>query len=204
MVKEGYSYGLPLLLIAAALFVLRITAPAVIFLAAAILVFNFFRDPNREIPGGARALVSPADGKVVQIVQEEHDGRAVERLSIFMSPLNVHVNRAPISGVITKVAYKRGSFHVASRAEASVENEQNLFAIEGEQGTVYVRQIAGALARRIVFWRRLGDRLERGERIGLIKFGSRVDVAAEAGVEWRVKIGDKVKAGSSILGITKA
>ncbi|MGH9377381.1 MAG: phosphatidylserine decarboxylase family protein [Terriglobia bacterium] len=204
MVKEGYAYGLPLLLIAAALFVLRITVPAVIFLALAILALNFFRDPGREIPGDARALVSPADGKVVQIVQEEYEGRAMERLSIFMSPLNVHVNRAPVSGTITKVAYKPGSFHVASRAKASVENEQNLFAIEGEQGTVYVRQIAGALARRIVFWRRLGDRLQRGERIGLIKFGSRVDVAAEAGVEWRVKIGDKVKAGSSILGITKS
>ncbi|MGH9351688.1 MAG: phosphatidylserine decarboxylase [Terriglobia bacterium] len=204
MVKEGYSYGLPLLLIAGALFVLKIMAPAVVFLVASILVLNFFRDPHREIPGDPRALISPADGKVVQILKEEYEGRAMERLSIFMSPLNVHVNRAPISGTITQVAYKRGSFHVASRAEASVENEQNLFAIEGEQGTVYVRQIAGALARRIVFWKRLGERLERGERIGLIKFGSRVDVAAEAGVEWRVKIGDRVKAGSSILGITKA
>ncbi|HEV2416624.1 MAG TPA: phosphatidylserine decarboxylase [Terriglobia bacterium] len=204
MVKEGYSYGLPLLAIAVALFILRITAPAVVFLVLAILVLNFFRDPHREIPAAPRALISPADGKVVQIVKEAYEGRAMERLSIFMSPLNVHVNRAPIAGTITQVAYKRGSFHVASRAEASVENEQNLFAIEGEQGTVYVRQIAGALARRIVFWKRLGERLERGERIGLIKFGSRVDIAAEAGVEWRVKIGDKVKAGSSILGITKS
>lgn len=204
MVKEGYSYGLPLLAIAVALFILRVTAPAVIFLVLAILVLNFFRDPQREIPAAPRALISPADGKVVQIVKEEYEGRAMERLSIFMSPLNVHVNRAPIAGTITQVAYKRGSFHVASRAAASVENEQNLFAIEGEQGTVYVRQIAGALARRIVFWKRLGERLERGERIGLIKFGSRVDIAAEAGVEWRVKIGDKVKAGSSILGITKS
>lgn len=204
MVKEGYSYGLPLLAIAVALFILRITAPAVVFLVLAILVLNFFRDPHREIPAAPRALISPADGKVVQIVKEEYEGRAMERLSIFMSPLNVHVNRAPIAGTITQVAYKRGSFHVASRAEASVENEQNLFAIQGEQGTVYVRQIAGALARRIVFWKRLGERLERGERIGLIKFGSRVDIAAEAGVEWRVKVGDKVKAGSSILGITKS
>lgn len=204
MVKEGYSYGLPLLAIAVALFILRITAPAVVFLVLAILTLNFFRDPHREIPAAPRALISPADGKVVQIVKEEYEGRAMERLSIFMSPLNVHVNRAPITGTITQVAYKRGSFHVASRAEASVENEQNLFAIQGEQGTVYVRQIAGALARRIVFWKRLGERLERGERIGLIKFGSRVDIAAEAGVEWHVKVGDKVKAGSSILGITKS
>lgn len=204
MVKEGYAYGLPLLVIAAALFAFKIIIPAVIFLILAALALNFFRDPHREIPSDARALISPADGKVVQIVQEEFDGRPVERLSIFMSPLNVHVNRAPIAGAITRVAYKPGAFHVASRAEASVENEQNLFVVEGGQGAVYVRQIAGALARRIVFWKRLGDRVERGERIGLIKFGSRVDVAAEAGVEWRVKVGDKVKAGSTILGITKA
>lgn len=204
MVKEGYAYGLPLLAIAAALFAFKIAAPAVIFLILAVLALNFFRDPHREIPSDARALISPADGKVVQIIQEEFDGRVVERLSIFMSPLNVHVNRSPIAGAITRVDYRKGSFHVASRAEASVENEQNLFVIEGGQGAVYVRQIAGALARRIVFWKRLGDRVERGERIGLIKFGSRVDVAAEAGVEWRVKVGDKVKAGSTILGITKS
>src|SRR5579863_4847509 len=188
MVKEGYAYGLPLLLIAGALFGLKIYVPAGIFLIVAGVVLNFFRDPDRDIPDEPCALVSPADGRVVQIIEEEHDGRLMQRLSIFMSPVDVHVNRAPISGVITKVVYKRGSFHVASRAEASVENEQNLFTIEGEQGTVYVKQIAGALARRIVFWKRPGQRLERGERVGLIKFGSRVDLIAEAGTEWRVKI----------------
>lgn len=202
MVKEGYAFGLPLLVIAGALFGLRIFIPAVIFLILAILVFNFFRDPEREIPTDPRALVSPADGRVVKIVEEEHDGRVLERLSIFMSPLDVHVNRAPVAGTIMKVAYKRGSFKVASRAEASVENEQNVFTIEGEQGTVYVKQIAGALARRIVFWKRPGDRLERGERVGLIRFGSRVDVVAPPGIEWTVKIGDYVRAGSTILGIT--
>lgn len=202
MVKEGYAFGLPLLVIAGALFGLRIFIPAVIFLILAILVFNFFRDPEREIPTDPRALVSPADGRVVKIVEEEHDGRVLERLSIFMSPLDVHVNRAPVSGTIMKVAYKRGSFKVASRAEASVENEQNVFTIESGQGTVYVKQIAGALARRIVFWKRPGDRLERGERVGLIRFGSRVDLVAPPGIEWKVKIGDYVRAGSTILGIT--
>lgn len=202
MVKEGYAFGLPLLVIAGALFGLRIFIPAVIFLILAGLVLNFFRDPEREIPADPRALVSPADGHVVKIVEEEHDGRLMQRLSIFMSPLDVHVNRAPVAGVIMKVAYKRGSFKVASRAEASVENEQNVFTIEGEQGAVYVKQIAGALARRIVFWKRPGDRLERGERVGLIRFGSRVDVVAPPGIEWRVKIGDYVRAGSTILGIT--
>lgn len=193
---------MPLLLIAGALFGLRIYVPAVIFLIAAAFVLNFFRDPERKIPEDPRALVSPADGRVVQMAVEEHDGRPMERLSIFMSPFDVHVNRAPVSGVVTKVAYKPGSFKVASRASASVENEQNLFAIEGEQGAVYVKQIAGALARRIVFWKQLGQRLERGERVGLIRFGSRVDVMAEPGIEWRVAIGDYVRAGSTILGIT--
>jgi phosphatidylserine decarboxylase len=203
MIKEGYAYGLPLFLVAGVLFLLRINVPAAIFLIAAVLVLNFFRDPDRQIPDDPCALVSPADGRVVEMVEEEHDGRRMRRLSIFMSPLDVHVNRAPISGVITKVAYKPGSFHIASRPEASVENEQNLFVIEGQQGTVYVTQIAGALARRIVFWKRPGERLERGERVGLIKFGSRVDVRAEAGAEWRVKRGDYVKAGSTVLGVTQ-
>lgn len=202
MVKEGYAFGLPLLVIAGALFGLRIFIPAIIFLILAGFVLNFFRDPEREITADPRALVSPADGRVVKIVEEDYDGHLLQRLSIFMSPLNVHVNRAPIAGVIVKVAYKRGSFKVASRAEASVENEQNVFTIEGEQGTVYVKQIAGALARRIVFWKRPGDRLERGQRVGLIRFGSRVDVVAPPGIEWKVKIGDYVRAGSTVLGLT--
>ncbi len=203
MVKEGYAYGLPLLLISGALFGLHIFIPAVIFLIAALFVLNFFRNPERNIPAEPGALVSPADGRVVQITEEEFEGQRMQRLSIFMSPLDVHVNRSPIAGTVRKVRYTPGAFRVASRAEASVENEQNTFTIEGEQGTVHVKQIAGALARRIVFWKRPGDQLARGERVGLIKFGSRVDVLAEAGTEWRVRVGDSVKAGSTILGFTK-
>jgi phosphatidylserine decarboxylase len=203
MVREGYWYGLPLLVAAALLFALRFAVFGVVFLAAALLVLNFFRDPEREIPCDPQAIVSPADGRVVQIVEEQIDGRRMKRLSIFMSPLNVHVNRAPISGLIRSVKYRPGVFHIASLPDASVDNEQNLFTIEGQQGTVHVRQIAGALARRIVFWKKPGDMLERGERVGLIKFGSRVDLLAEAATEWRVKTGDHVRAGSTILGITK-
>jgi phosphatidylserine decarboxylase len=203
MVKEGYAYGLPLLLISGALFGLHIFIPAVIFLIAALFVLNFFRNPDRNIPADPGALVSPADGRVVQITEEEFEGQRMQRLSIFMSPLDVHVNRAPIAGTVRKVRYTPGAFRVASRAEASVENEQNTFTIEGEQGTVHVKQIAGALARRIVFWKRPGDQLTRGERVGLIKFGSRVDVLVEVGTEWRVQVGDSVKAGSTILGFTK-
>jgi phosphatidylserine decarboxylase len=146
----------------------------VFFLVAACLILNFFRDPERSVPSEAHAIVSPADGLVVQLAEEEFEGRPVRRLSIFMSPLDVHVNRAPISGAITAIHYKKGSFRVASQDLASVENEQNVFVLEGEQGQVIVKQIAGLLARRIVFWKRLGDSLTRGERVGMIGPGGRV------------------------------
>ena len=201
MVKEGYWYGLPLVLIAGGLLGLRLYVSGAIFLIIAFLVLNFFRDPERRIPSEPGALVSPADGRVVQVVEEEFEGRRVRRVSIFMSPLDVHVNRSPVSGTIRDVSYHKGSFRVASLEIASVENEQNVFSVQGEQGTVVVKQIAGLLARRIVFWKRPGDALERGERVGLIKFGSRVDILMDPGVELRVKVGDHIRAGSSILGI---
>ena len=203
MVKEGYWYGLPLLLGAGGAFGLQVYLVGAFFLVLALLVLNFFRDPNREIPQDAGLIVSPADGRIVQVVDEIHDGRRVRRLSIFMSPLDVHVNRSPIAGVIRNVAYRKGAFSIASKDEASLENEQNVFLLEGEQGRVIVKQIAGAVARRIVFWKRVGDRLARGERVGLIKFGSRVDVLFEPGTQLRVKVGDRVRAGSTILGTTE-
>jgi phosphatidylserine decarboxylase len=211
MVKEGYWYGLPLVLTAGGLmgFWLRERSPFLLlltffFVILAFLVLNFFRDPERPIPSEPHAIVSPADGLVVELAQEEFEGRPVRRLSIFMSPLDVHVNRAPIAGAIRAVNYKKGSFRVASLAVASVENEQNVFTLAGEQGVVVVKQIAGLLARRIVFWKRLGDALERGERVGMIKFGSRVDLLVAPTVEWRVKVGDRVRAGSSILGTSES
>jgi phosphatidylserine decarboxylase len=203
MVKEGYWYSLPLLLVAAGVLALHVYVIGAVFFVLALLVLNFFRDPNREIPQDPGLIVSPADGRIVQIVDEIRDAQRVQRLSIFMSPLDVHVNRSPITGVIQSVSYRRGAFGVASKDEASVENEQNIFTLEGEQGRVVVKQIAGAVARRIVFWKRVGDPLARGERVGLIKFGSRVDVILETGTELRVRVGDHVHAGSSILGITK-
>ncbi len=204
MVKEGYGYGLPLLLAAGGLFALQVYLPAVVFLVLALFVLNFFRDPNRTIPQDRGAIVSPADGKVVRVVNEVHAGRPALRLSIFMSPLDVHVNRSPIAGIVATVSYRKGAFAIASKDEASLENEQNVFTVEGDQGEITVKQIAGAVARRIVFWKRVGDRLERGERVGLIKFGSRVDVILDAGTELRVTVGDRVHAGSSILGSTKS
>ncbi len=207
MRQEGYWYGLPLVLVSGGLlgFWLRDPSPfllagAAFFLVLALLALNFFRDPERPIPTLAQAIISPADGRVVQIVQESHEARPVCRVSIFMSPLDVHVNRAPIAGLIKDVSYRKGAFRVAREDAASIENEQNVFTIEGEQGRIVVKQIAGILARRIVFWKRPGDSLARGERVGLIKFGSRVDVLMEPDVTLRIKVGDRVRAGSTILG----
>jgi phosphatidylserine decarboxylase len=203
MVKEGYWYGLPLVLTAGGLIGLKLFIPGVFFLLLALLVLNFFRDPERQVTLEPEAVVSPADGRVVQIVEEDFEGRLVRRVSIFMSPLDVHVNRSPIAGSVRQVAYHKGRFRVASQPLASIENEQNVFTVEGEQGTVVVKQIAGMLARRIVFWKRPGDALRRGERVGLIKFGSRVDVLVHPEVDLCIKVGDHIHAGSSILGYTR-
>src|SRR5208282_3724571 len=168
MVKDGYWYGLPLVLVAGGLFGFGLYWPGVffwlggcLFLVLAALVLNFFRDPEREIPTAPDAIISPADGRVVEIRDEDFEGRLVRRVSIFMSPLDVHVNRSPIAGTIQAIYYKKGSFRMASTALASVENEQNVFTITGDQSIVVVKQIAGVLARRIVFWKRQGDHLER-------------------------------------------
>jgi phosphatidylserine decarboxylase len=211
MLREGYWYGLPPLLISGGLLGLWFRERSTLFLVCAffflllaLLLLNFFRDPERPIPTHAQAIVSPADGRIVQVVQENHEGRPVCRVSIFMSPLDVHVNRAPIAGVVRDIFYRKGAFRVASQGAASVENEQNVFTLEGEQGRIVVKQIAGILARRIVFWKHAGDSLARGERVGLIKFGSRVDVLMEPDVALRIKVGDHVRAGSSILGTSQA
>jgi len=209
MVKDGYWYGLPLVLISGGLMgfwvrerSLFLLIVSILFIILTILVLNFFRDPERPVPTDTLAIVSPADGLIVQLAEEEFESRPVRRLSIFMSPLDVHVNRMPIAGTIKAIQYKKGSFRVASQDLASIENEQNVFTVEGPQGVIVVKQIAGLLARRIVFWKRLGDSLARGERVGMIKFGSRVDVLVAPTVKWNVKVGDRVRAGSSILGTT--
>lgn len=202
MVKEGYWFGLPLLLVSGGLIGFGLYWPGAFFLILAVFILNFFRDPDRVIPTDPNAIVSPADGRVVEVREETFEGRLVRRVSIFMSPLDVHVNRSPIAGTIQEIYYRKGSFRIASNPLASLENEQNVFTIHGDQGVVVVKQIAGVLARRIVFWKRQGDALARGERVGLIKFGSRADVMMDPGVELRVRVGDYVRAGSSILGMT--
>jgi phosphatidylserine decarboxylase len=164
------------------------------FLLAAFCLW-FFRDPERAVPPGPVA-VSVADGKVVSI---QPLGGDQTRVSIFLNVFDVHVNRAPIGGRITSVDYHRGKFLVASREEASSENEQNTVTVEGDGTRVVFKQIAGLIARRIIFYKKRGDTVGPGERVGLIKFGSRVDVLF--GPEWEVTVrpGERVAAGSSIL-----
>jgi phosphatidylserine decarboxylase len=156
----------------------------------------FFRDPHRVPPGAEGALLSPADGRVVR-VGEEADGRP---LSIFLSVFDVHVNRAPVSGRVTRIVYSRGRFQAAFRHGASHENERNAITIESALGPVTVVQIAGLLARRIVCTLREGDEVRAGDRIGLIKFGSRVDVLPPPSVRWDVEVGDRVTGGVTVLG----
>jgi phosphatidylserine decarboxylase len=153
----------------------------------------FFRDPDRPVPDGPVA-VSPADGKVMSVVQETPEWT---RVSIFLNVFDVHVNRTPIAGVIREIKYQQGEFLVASKELASAANEQNTVIVEGEGTRVMFKQIAGLIARRIEFWKNVGDQINKGERIGLMKFGSRMDVLF--GPEWEilVKPRDRVRAASS-------
>ena len=195
MVIDGIYYALALSAGGAAVWYLTRPAYAAPLFLLAVFCLYFFRDPNRAIPEGPVA-VSPADGQVVGI---RADGSECARISIFLNIFDVHVNRAPVGGKITQVEYTRGQFLVASREVASSKNERNTVTIEGEGTSVRFAQIAGLIARRIVFTKKPGDQVAKGERVGLIKFGSRVDVFL--GPEWEivVKTGERVSGGSSIL-----
>ncbi len=199
MVRDGYYYGLALF--AAAVLLGWLTRPAwgIIPVLLALFFLWFFRDPERPIPAEARAIVSPADGKVtdVSVIQVGSDRQL--RLSIFLNVFDVHVNRTPISGIIRDVRYQRGKFVNAMDTVSSEQNEQNIVTVEGDGHRVIFKQIAGLLARRIVFTPKVGDHVQRGQRIGLIKFGSRCDVLMDVSASPNVKIGDRVKGGSSVL-----
>lgn len=199
MVRDGYYYGLAL--VGVALLVGWITAPAwgVPALALAAFFLWFFRDPERAIPATAGAVVSPADGKVTDVSMVEVEGAARRRISIFLSVFDVHVNRSPVAGTIRDVRYQRGQFRNAMGAASAERNEQNIVTVEGGVQTVVFKQIAGLLARRIVFTKKAGDRVERGERVGMIKFGSRTDILLDAAADVQVKVGDRVKGGASVL-----
>ena len=204
MVRDAYYYAFPLLAAAALMGWLASPLWALPALLLAAFFLWFFRDPDRVIPGEAGALVSPADGKVTDVSPSILNGVERLRISIFLNVFNVHVNRSPISGVIREVRYQRGKFLNAMNAASAEQNEQNVVTVEGDGQTVIFRQIAGLLARRIVFSKKVGDRVGRGERVGLIKFGSRVDVLVDASAVIEVKVGDQVKGGSSVLAYLNA
>lgn len=195
MVVYGYYYSLAMVLGGAFVtWVANWFFAIPLYILAAFCLY-FFRDPEREIPEGPVA-VSPADGKVVAV---KPDAAGANRVSIFLNIFDVHVNRTPIGGKVMCVKYHEGKFLVASKEEASAANEQNTLTVEGDGTRVVFKQIAGLIARRIICYKKAGDIVEKGERIGLIKFGSRVDVFL--GPEWEVavKTGERVSAGSSVI-----
>lgn len=199
MVRDGYYYGLAF--VAAAVLVGWFTRPgwAVLPLLLAAFFLWFFRDPERVIPQEPNAVVSPGDGKVTDVSLVTVGQQKQTRISIFLSVFDVHVNRSPIAGNVGEIRYQRGLFLDARSPDCAEKNEQNVVRVEGDGQSVIFKQIAGLLARRIVFTPKVGDRLKRGQRVGLIKFGSRVDVVFDAASSVQVKVGDRVRGGSSIL-----
>lgn len=201
MVRDGYFYGIALFLVAALLrFVTGGWVWSFLPVLLALFFLWFFRDPRRSIPQGDGLVVSPADGKVTEALRVATPQGETFRLSIFLNVFNVHVNRSPIAGTLREVVYRKGRYLNAMNPASAEKNEQNRAVVEADAGySVAFTQIAGLLARRIVFRPARGARLERGQRIGLIKFGSRVDVFLPGNAELRVKKGDHVKGGSSII-----
>ncbi len=198
MVRDGYFYALGMLVAAAVLAYFWPPLAMIPLLLGAFFLW-FFRDPERTIPAEPGLVVSPADGKVTAIAPYSPGNGSRVRISIFLNVFNVHVNRSPIAGTIKEVQYQKGKFGNAMSAESSAANEQNIVTVEGQGTTVQFKQIAGLLARRIVFTKSVGESVDRGQRIGLIKFGSRVDVILPADAEVRVKLGDPVAGGSSVI-----
>ncbi len=200
MVRDGIYYALGLAFVGGV--IVWLTDNAWYALPAGLLALFFlwfFRDPERVVPQTVGAVVAPGDGKVTEVGEVSVEGRRRTRISIFLSVFDVHVNRSPIAGVIRNVEYRRGKFVNAMGAQSAELNEQNIVTIEGEGTTVVFKQIAGLLARRIVFTPRVGDTVARGQRVGMIKFGSRVDLILEEGAEPQVRVGSRVHGGATIV-----
>jgi phosphatidylserine decarboxylase len=202
MVRDGFFYALGLGVVAAALWYLNMpTALVALPIILAAFFLWFFRDPNRVIPQASGQIVSPGDGVVTEAEWIETISGSRLRLSIFLNVFDVHVNRAPVGGVVTVCEFRKGEFMNAMKAESVLNNEQTLITIDAGGYEVSFKQIAGLLARRIVCNLKVGDRVERGQRMGLIKFGSRVDVLIPAAANLKVKTGARVKGGSTVLAV---
>ena len=202
MVKDGYFYGVGLLVAAALLFWLTSWPLALVPVLLAAFFLWFFRDPQRAIPAGPGLVVSPGDGLVTETIRLDTPQGPRQRISIFLSVFDVHVNRSPIGGTISEIRYQKGKYLNAMNPASADQNEQNIVTVRGEGPNapeIVFKQIAGLLARRIVFVPKVGDTIARGERVGLIKFGSRVDVVLPADAELQVKVGERVKGGASVL-----
>jgi len=199
MVRDGYFYGAGFLLAAGAVFWFAGWPLALIPVVLAAFFLWFFRDPERAIPGGAGLIVSPGDGLVTEAIRIETLEGPRQRISIFLSVFDVHVNRSPIGGTIAAVRYQKGLYLNAMNPASADRNEQNIVTVRGEGCEVTFKQIAGLLARRIVFDPAEGATIGRGERVGLIKFGSRVDVLVPAEAVLQVRVGMRVEGGASVL-----
>lgn len=202
MVREGFYFGVPPFVLGLLSFLIGArwaTLLGVLLVFLALFIFYFFRNPQREIPEDPGLVVSPADGRVVVVKDEPLQGRPGKRISIFLAVWNVHVNRSPAAGKLTRLEYKPGKFLAAWAEKASLENEQNIFTLDSEHGEIVFKQIAGWVARRVVSWKKSGEVLARGELIGLVRFGSRMDVWLGETAEVLVKVGETVKGGSSVL-----
>ncbi len=201
MVRDGVPFVLIPLMVALIAFAIGHWLLALPFALLAAFMAYFFRDPRRIVPDDADIVVSPADGRVTRVASlTSADGQVSNVVSIFLSVFDVHINRAPIAGELVDVSYTKGRFVMATRSDASVVNEQNALTIRGPRITVVCKQIAGVLARRIVCWKTVGSQLVLGEKFGLIKFSSRTDLVLPPEVEVRVRIGERVRGGVSVIG----
>ena len=204
--SEGWPFILPLLLLTVLLFAFGWKNIGYASLVLTLFILFFFRDPERSVPEGKAVVASPADGKVIvakDVYEPDYLKQDVKQISIFLSVFNVHVNRVPYGGTVETVKYNPGRFHVASVDKASLYNEQTAVVITNGKHKVLVKQIAGLIARRIVCYAKPGDTVKTGERYGLIRFGSRVDIFLPKDAELKVKVGDRVKGARDIIGVLK-
>jgi len=204
--KEGWPFIIAIAIFTLVLFVFGWTSIGMVSLILTLFVLSFFRDPGRIVPEGQNVVVSPADGKVVvikDIYEPDYLQEEVTQISIFLSVFNVHVNRAPIGGVIETVKYNPGRFHIASVDKASLANEQIGMIIRDGNRRLLVKQIAGFIARRVVCYAKPGDVIKKGDRYGLIRFGSRADIFLPKDAEIKVQLGDRVKGARDIIGLLK-